>query len=126
MLAVYIATLTLLFASRSLTERFGLYRSVGVNALSLDTRASQLWEENSSMMHGIAQQRLCRDGSVPRLERIQLDGELTTYELQCDEASWRNTSMDTGELYKRQSTALCTTGCSQNCYHPVRPLMFRC
>lgn len=110
----YIAALALLFASRSLTSRL-----VGVSALTLDTRTSRLWEENSGMIHEIAQQRLCRDGTSPKLERIELDGELTTYKLQCEESSWRNASMDVGELYKRQSTALCTTSCSQNCYHPA-------
>ncbi|CAG7847499.1 SubName: Full=Uncharacterized protein {ECO:0000313/EMBL:CCA72304.1} [Serendipita indica DSM 11827] len=114
MFMFYIAALALLFASRSLTSRL-----VGVSALTLDTRTSRLWEENSGMIHEIAQQRLCRDGTSPKLERIELDGELTTYKLQCEESSWRNASMDVGELYKRQSTALCTTSCSQNCYHPA-------
>ena len=86
MLAEYIAALVILFISRSLTDGIG-YRSIGVNALTLNAHESRLWEENSSMIHGIAQQRLCRDGSAPKLERIQLDGELTTYELRCGDKS---------------------------------------
>ena len=124
MLASYIAAIVILFMSRSLTHGIG-YRSVGVNALTLNANESRLWEENSSMIHGIAQQRLCKDGSAPTLERIQLDGELTTYELRCDDRSWRNASTDAVDLHKRQTTYLCTTSCTHDCYSTVRLPMIK-
>ncbi|CCA72302.1 hypothetical protein PIIN_06236 [Serendipita indica DSM 11827] len=118
MIVFYIVSLVFIFVSRSLTDGFGL-RLVGVSAFALDTRTSRIWEENSGMIQEIAQQRLCEDGTAPKLAKIQLDGELTTYELQCNEGSWRNTSMEAGELYKRQATTLCTTSCTQDCFHPA-------
>ncbi|CAG7847497.1 SubName: Full=Uncharacterized protein {ECO:0000313/EMBL:CCA72305.1} [Serendipita indica DSM 11827] len=116
MLVIYL--LSALLNDLSPRDKFG-HGLIGVSALTFDAHTHRLWKDNEFAVKEIEQQRLCRDGSMPQLEKIEPKGELTMYEFACDKGSQRNTSLGTRGLYERQSAPICTTSCSQECYRPA-------
>jgi len=65
------------------------------------------------MIHEIARKQPCSDGRLPILTGIKADGELYTYDLQCEDTR-------DGGFDRRDTVEMCTTTCTEVCYHPVR------
>ena len=66
------------------------------------------------MMHEISRRGPCSDGRLPVLTGINASGELYTYDLQCGDVR-----SEEQRIGRRDTETLCTTSCTQVCYHPV-------
>ena len=65
------------------------------------------------MIHEITRRQTCSNGRPPILTGIKADGELYTYDLQCEDI--RDIGFD-----RRDTVEMCTTTCTEVCYTPVR------